>query len=122
MTRALQVIVIRKNLLGSRHIARCPFQIDSVGSKIDVDVQPVFEYMQVLVPGAEQRFNVRSNLDAFLHARRFITPCENNPFRTRLQVDETQDFAVRLDLAGMLAPKVQATTIDSSLPRSHKRV
>ena len=65
---ALQVAIVGKDLLGPGNIAHCPFQFDRVGSQVDGDVQTVFQHMQVFVPGTEQGFNVRSNLDALLHS------------------------------------------------------
>ena len=49
MTRALQLLVIDKNLLRPSHIAGRTLEINPVGAQIDVNVQPVFEHVQVLV-------------------------------------------------------------------------
>ncbi len=62
------MVVVGKDLFGSGNIAGCPFQFDGVGSKVNVNVQPVFQHMQVFIPGTEQGFNVGSSLNALLHA------------------------------------------------------
>src|ERR1700734_3833425 len=60
--------IVGKNLFGAGYIGSCTFELNGVGAQVDIDVQTVFQHMQVLVPGTEQGFNVRSNLDALLHS------------------------------------------------------
>jgi len=68
VSRALQMVVIGKDLLGPGNIAGRTLQFNRIGAQIDVDVQTVFQHMQVFIPGTEQGFNVRSNLNALLHS------------------------------------------------------
>jgi hypothetical protein len=61
------VVVIGKNLLGKRHIAWSPFQVDGVGSQVNIDVQAVFQQPQILVPRAEKSLDVGGDFNALLH-------------------------------------------------------
>ncbi len=64
----MQMVVVGEQLLGARHVAGRAFQVDAVGAQIDVDVQAVFEHVQVFIAGAEQGFEVRADLNTFLHS------------------------------------------------------
>jgi len=81
-------------------------------------VEAVFEDVQVFVPGAEQGFDVRSDLDTFLHsvlawasARRL--QMLDGWVRSRRGGIAAQKvfFGLEVEPAGMLARKVQATAI-----------
>ncbi len=65
---ALQEIVIGENLLGPGYVARCPLQFDGVGPQIDVDVQPIFQHVQIFVSRAEQGLNVVADINTLLHS------------------------------------------------------
>ena len=53
---ALQFVVIGKNLFGAGYVAGSAFQFEGVGTEVNIDVQAVFQHVQVLIPGAEQAF------------------------------------------------------------------
>ena len=64
---ALQVVVVREELLSPGDVSSRPFQFDGVRAQIDSDIQAVFQHVQVLVARAEQGFYVRADLNIFLH-------------------------------------------------------
>ena len=49
-----QMLVIGEQLFGAGHVARSAFEFNAVGAEIDVDVQAVFEHVEVFVARAEQ--------------------------------------------------------------------
>jgi len=68
VSRLSQVFKVRENLLSARHIARGALKINPVRPQINIDIQAVFEHMQVFVPRAKQCLDVRGDLDALLHS------------------------------------------------------
>ena len=64
----MQVVVVGEQLLGAGHVARRAFQVDVIGTQVDVDVQAVFEHVQVFIASAEQGHEVRTDFNAFLHS------------------------------------------------------
>jgi hypothetical protein len=82
--------------------------------------------MQIFVPGTEQGFKVRSNLDALLHSVFALlslvgcalpakpvlaSHCRDTGTSTPVSAT-TKVFSLQVEPAGMLAPEVQATTIE----------
>src|SRR5262249_12977458 len=65
---ALQGLVVGEDLLSTRHVAGCTLQFDGVRAESNGDVQPIFQEPYILVPGAEQGFDVGTNPNALLHA------------------------------------------------------
>ena len=53
------MFIIRKHLLGAGHVASGAFEFNPVRPQINVDVQAIFEHMQVFVPRAKQCLDVR---------------------------------------------------------------
>src|SRR5580693_6100160 len=62
------MFVIGEDLLGAFDSTGGPVKFDGIRAQVDGDVQAVFEDVQVLVPGAEQGLNMRSDFDTFLHS------------------------------------------------------
>ncbi len=74
---ALQALVVGENLLGASHVVGRAFEFDGVRPQIDGDVEPVFQQAHILVPRAEQRLDVGTNPDAFLHSICLTNPCRD---------------------------------------------
>ena len=68
LTAALQLIVIGKNLFGASYVARGSFNFDGVRAEVYIDVQAIFQHMQVFVTGAEQGLDVRADFNTLLHS------------------------------------------------------
>jgi hypothetical protein len=87
-------------------------------------VQAVFEDVQVFVPGAEQGFDVRSDLDTLLHSvwavasarqLRLLDGWLDGADEAHAGVIAAKKglFGLEVEPAGMLARKVQATAIEN---------
>ena len=68
MSALAQLLVVGKQLLGARHVAGRAFQFNVVGTQVDVDVQAVFQHVQILIARAKQGFDIRVKINAFLHS------------------------------------------------------
>jgi len=65
---ALQLFVIRKNLLGAPNIARSSFQFDGILAQVNISVEAVLENVQVFVASAEEGFDVGADLNTLSHS------------------------------------------------------
>src|SRR3954453_7313662 len=65
---ALQLIIIGEDLLSASDVAWSSFNFDGLRAEVYVDVQAVFQHMQVFVAGAEQGFYVGANFKTLLHS------------------------------------------------------
>ena len=64
----LQLIVVGEELLGAGYVAGRAFDFDVIGAQVNVDVQAVFEHVQVFVARAEQGLDVGTDFNTFLHS------------------------------------------------------
>ena len=48
------MVVIGEDLFGAGDVARRTFQVNGIGSQIDIDIQAVFQQAQVFIPRAEK--------------------------------------------------------------------
>ena len=61
------MVVIGKDLFGAGNVARRTFQINGIGSQVNIDIQAVFQQAQVFVARAEQSLDVGADFNALLH-------------------------------------------------------
>ena len=129
---ALQLVVVGEDLLGAGYVARGSFEFNGVGSQVDVDVQAVFQHVQVFVAGAEQGLDVGADFNTLLHSvfahpsvlrlrvafRAPVLRWRRGDTGTRVPVSATTKFfSLQVEPTGMLAPGVQATTIELRVRR-----
>jgi hypothetical protein len=55
-----QMLVVGKKLFGAGHVAGRAFQFNAVGAQVDIDVQAVFQHVQILVARAKQGLDIRA--------------------------------------------------------------
>src|SRR5580658_4660559 len=91
--------------------------------------------MQVFIPGTEQGFNVRGNLNALLHSALAYPSVDGYAVFAAITLRwhcchagtpvpafaTTKFFSLQVEPAGMLAPEVQATTIELRVRRGSDR-
>ena len=65
---AAEMLVVGKELFGASNVAGRAFQFNAVGAQIDVDVQAVFEHMEIFIPRAEQGLDVGGEFNIFFHS------------------------------------------------------
>ncbi len=63
-----KVVVVGKELFGAGHVARRALDFNVIGSQVDVDIQAVFEHVQIFVAGAEQGLDIGTDFNALLHS------------------------------------------------------
>ena len=68
------MLVIGEELFGAGHVAGRAFQFNAVGAQIDVDVQAVFEHVEIFVASAEQGFDVRAEFNILFHSGLMAPP------------------------------------------------
>ena len=61
------MVVIGEDLFGAGNITRRTFQVDGIGSQVDIDIQAVFQQAQIFVSRAEESFDVGADFNALLH-------------------------------------------------------
>ena len=66
-SRAPQMRIICKYLLGARHFGGRAMDLNGIGFQIDGDVQAVFQQMQIFVVRAKQGFDIGAEFDVLLH-------------------------------------------------------
>ena len=100
MPGALQLIVVGEHLLGAGYVARGSFQFDGVGAEVNVDIQAVFEHMEIFIAGAEQGLDVTCEFNIFFHSElwRRLQQLRTGLTRRRLtrhRKDEMWDMGMR---------------------------
>ena len=61
------MVVIGEDLFGAGNVARRTFQVNGIGSQVDIDIQAVFQQAQIFVPRAEKSLDVGADFNALLH-------------------------------------------------------
>ena len=62
------MFVVGEQLFSAGYVARRAFQFNAVGAQVDVDVQAVFEHMEIFIAGAEQSLDVTCEFNIFFHS------------------------------------------------------
>ena len=62
------MLVIGKQLFSTGHVAGRAFQFNAVGAQIDIDVQAIFEHVEIFIARAEQGLDVRGEFNIFFHS------------------------------------------------------
>jgi len=65
---AAQVLVVGEQLFGASHVAGRAFQFNVARAQIDIDVQAVFEHVEIFIARAEQGLDVGSEINTFFHS------------------------------------------------------
>src|SRR5262252_10436361 len=69
-----EVVEIGKDLLSARYVLGRAFNLHRLRLQFDVDFQPVFHHLQILVAGAEKLLDVAHDLYVFFHSVWSVSP------------------------------------------------
>jgi len=61
-------------LFGAGNVAGRAFEFNAIRAQIDIDVQAIFEHMEIFIAGAEQGLDVGAEFNIFFHSVLWMPP------------------------------------------------
>src|SRR5260370_267818 len=121
MAGATEMIEVGKDLLRPRDVAGRALDQDGVGFKVNVDAQTLFQYLQILVAGAEKLLDVGDDFDVFLHSALYhCLQCRElvrGNLRTNARIEDGREQDCSVGWRGRVAgpPEPADNTIKSEI-------